>query len=98
MLVILKKIDFRLLKVALIFSFKILLSRGVDSFIKGIKRLVPLALFSCISTWEFLRTLEKCEKLSPKARASLSISLMFLKIPACFQNSTMNSARCLFLH
>ena len=47
-------------------------------FYKGNKKLVPRALLSYISTWEFLRTLEKCEKHSPAARASL----VFLKIPA----------------
>ena len=34
-------------------------------FLKGINKLVPRALFSYISTREFLRTLEKCEKHSP---------------------------------
>ena len=28
------------------------------------KNLVPRALLSYISTWEFLRTLEKCEKIN----------------------------------
>ena len=39
-------------------------------FLKEIKKLVPRALLSYISTWEFLRTLEKYEKHSPSARAS----------------------------
>ena len=38
-------------------------------FIKEIKNWF-LALLSYICTWEFLRTLEKCEKHSPSARAS----------------------------
>ena len=33
------------------------------------KKLVPRALLSYISTWEFSRTPEKCEKHSPSARA-----------------------------
>ena len=37
-------------------------------FIIEITKLVPQALLSYISTWEFLRTLEKCEKHSPLAR------------------------------
>ena len=44
--------------------------RGRFYFIKEIKKLVPRALLSYISTREFLRTLEKCEKHSPSARAS----------------------------
>ena len=44
--------------------------RGRFYFIKEIKKLVPRALLSHISTREFLRTLEKCEKHSPSARAS----------------------------
>ena len=32
------------------------------NFIKEIKKLVPRALLSYISTWEFLRTLEKCRE------------------------------------
>ena len=39
-------------------------------FYKGNKKLVPRALLSYISNWKFLRTLEKCEKHSPSARAS----------------------------
>ena len=34
------------------------------------KKLVPRALLSYISTWEFLRTREKCEKHEPQASAS----------------------------
>ena len=59
--------------------------------IKEIKKLHPRALLSNISTWEFLRTLEKCEKHSAAPRASLCTSLVFLKIPACLYNSTMHS-------
>ena len=44
--------------------------RGCFYFIKERKKLVPRALLSYISTWEFLRTLEKSEKHSPSARAS----------------------------
>ena len=61
------------------------------NFIKEIKKLHPRALLSYISTWEFLRTLEKCEKHSVALRASLYTSLVFLKIPACLYNSTMHS-------
>ena len=39
-------------------------------FMKKMNKLVPRALLSYISTWEFLRTREKCEKHSPSARAS----------------------------
>ena len=46
---------------------------------------------SYISTWEFLRTLEKCEKHSAATRASLCTSLVSLKIPTCLYNSTMHS-------
>ena len=48
-------------------------------FYKRNKKLVPRALLSYISTWEFLKTLEKCEKHPPAARAS-GTSLVFLKI------------------
>ena len=65
-------------------------------FLKKIKKLVPRALLSYISTWEFLGTLEKYEKHSPSARASPHF-LVFLKIPACLYNSTLHSARFLFL-
>ena len=44
--------------------------RGHFYFIKEIKKLVTSALLSSISTREFLRTLEKCKKHSPSARAS----------------------------
>ena len=49
------------------------------------KKLVPRALLSCINTWEFLRTFEKCT------------SLVFLKILACLYNSTIHSVRFLFI-
>ena len=62
MLVISIKIDLQLLKVVLIFLSKILLSRCVDYFVKGIKTLVFRAWLSYTSTWEFLLTLEKCER------------------------------------
>ena len=42
-------------------------------FYKRNKKLVPRALLSYISTWDFLRTLEKCQKHSPAARASLAL-------------------------
>ena len=44
-------------------------------FYKRNKKLVPRALLSYmyISTWEFLRTLKKCEKHSPAALASLAL-------------------------
>ena len=42
-----------------------------DIFHKGNKNLVPRALLSYISTWDFLRTLENCEKHLPVAHASL---------------------------
>ena len=38
--------------------------------IKEITKLVPRVLLRYISTWEFLRTLEKCEKHLASARAS----------------------------
>ena len=41
-------------------------------FIKEIKKLVSRALLSYISTWELLRTLEKCEKHSPPGSFSRS--------------------------
>ena len=41
-----------------------------DKFYKEIKKFVPQALLSSISTWEFLRTLEKSEKHSSLARTS----------------------------
>lgn len=69
-------------------------------FYKRNKRHVPRTLLSYISTWELLRTLEKFEKVSPTAHASLSTSVVFLKkIPACF-NSTIHSTRlfCLYYH
>ena len=76
-LFILIKIDLHLLKVALIFLSKILLSRCVDYFIKGIKKIVPHALLSYISTksWKLLRTLEKCKQHLPTARASPNTSV-----------------------
>ena len=46
-------------------------------FIKEIKKLVPQALLIYISTWEFLGTLEKCEKHLPLACASLLFPLVF---------------------
>ena len=49
------------------------------TFYKRNKKLALRALLSYISTREFLRTLEK------------STSLVFLKIPACLYNSTMQS-------
>ena len=43
-------------------------------FIKEIKKLVPRTLLRYIlSTWDFLRTLEKCEKQLPVAHASLAL-------------------------
>ena len=66
-------------------------ARDFFSIYKRNKKLHPLALPSYISTWEFLRTLKKCEKHSAAPRASLCTSLVFLKIPACLYNSTMHS-------
>ena len=43
-------------------------------FTNEVKKLVPRALLSYISTWKFLRTLEKCKKHSPSARASPHLS------------------------
>ena len=43
---------------------------GHINFKKELEKLVPRALFSYISPWKFLRTLENCEKHSPSARAS----------------------------
>lgn len=81
----------RILKVALIFLSKIFLSRGVDDFIKGIKK-GSSALLNCISTREFLKTRENClEKHEPKANSRVLIQLnhtlgfLFLyEIFACF--------------
>ena len=42
--------------------------------LKEIKKLVPPALLSSISTWGFLRTLEGCENHEPKASASRHFS------------------------
>ena len=61
------------------------------AFYKRNKKLHPRALLSYISTWEFLRTLEKCANHSAAPRASLCTSLVFLKIPVCLYNSTMHS-------
>ena len=61
------------------------------AFYKRNEKLHPHALSSYKSTWEFLRTLEKCEKHSASPCASLCTSLVFLKIPACLYNSTMHS-------
>ena len=77
----------RISEQALIFSYYFLLFFFLTlNFIKEIKKLVPRTLFSSMSTWEYLRTLEKCEKHEPKASAS-----------PCLYNSTMNSARFSFL-
>ena len=48
-------------------------------FMKEIETLVPRALWSSISTWEFLGTLEKCQKHSPSARTSPHFSSVLLK-------------------
>lgn len=48
-------------------------------FYKRNKRHVPRTLLSYISTWELIRTLEKFEKVSPTAHASLSTYVVFLK-------------------
>ena len=53
-----------------LFSDEFLSLRGRFYFIKEIKKLVPRALVSYISTREFLGTLEKCERHSPLARAA----------------------------
>ena len=45
------------------------------------KKLHPRALFSYISTWEFLKALEKCKKYSAAPCASLCTSLVFFKNP-----------------
>ena len=70
------------------------MSLGAHYFLnikKRNKKLHPHALMSSISTWEFLRTLEKCEKHLAAPRASLCTSLVFLKMPACLYNSTTHS-------
>ena len=65
---------------------------------KGVTKLVPRALLSYISTCELLRTLEKClEKHEPQVSASHT-SQVFLKVHKCLYNSTMHSARFLFLY
>ena len=62
-------------------------------FIKEIKNLF-LYIVELYKHLGFLRTLEKCEKHSPTAHASLAL---LLKNPACLYNSPMHSARFLFL-
>ena len=53
-------------------------------FTNEVKKLVPRALLSFISTWKFLRTLEKCKKHSPSTRASPHLSRVLKKFPrAC---------------
>ena len=47
-------------------------------------------MLSYISTWEFLRTLEKCKKHLVTHGGSLCTSLVFLKIPKCLYNSTIH--------
>ena len=47
--------------------------------IKEITKLVPRVLLRYISTWEFLRTLEKCEKHSASAPARASPHFSSLK-------------------
>ena len=42
--------------------------------LKEIKKLVPRALLSYISTWEFLKTVKGCENHEPKASASRHFS------------------------
>ena len=48
--------------------------------IKEITKLVPRALLGYISTWEFLRTLEKCEKHSASASAPARASPHFSSV------------------
>ena len=51
------------------------------NFYEGNNKLVPHALLSYIlSSWEFLRTLKKCEKHSATPHDSLGTSLVFLEI------------------
>ena len=47
-------------------------------------------MLSYISTQEFLRTLERCEKHLAALRASLCTSLVFFKISVCLYNSTVH--------
>ena len=56
------------------------------------KKLVPHKMLSYIlSTWDFLRTLKKCEKHAfAYGSCFSSTSLMFLKNPLCLYNSTMH--------
>ena len=44
-----------------------------DTFYNRNKKLVPRTLLSYISTWDFLRTIEKCEEHSPVGHASLAL-------------------------
>ena len=53
-------------------------------FTNEVKKLVPRALLSYISTWEFLRTLEKCEKHEPSARACPLFSSVHKKFPRAY--------------
>ena len=85
-LVILIKIDLHLLKVELIFLPEIFLSPCVDSIIKGIKKLVPRALFSYISPWHFFKN----------TRTSLSATLVILKIPTYIIQQCTRRVFCAF--
>ena len=51
-----------------------------------------------MNPWQCLGTLKKCDKHSPKIRASVSASLVFLKIPACLYHSAMHSFLVLYTY
>ena len=46
-----------------------------DTFYKRNIQLFPRTLLCYINTWDFLRTLEKCEKHLPAVNASLALLL-----------------------
>ena len=60
----------------LIVSEQVRVSVFAFLFYKGNEKPVPRALLSYISTWEFLRTLEKCEKHEPHFSRVLKNSTM----------------------
>ena len=68
-IIVIRTRDLHLLKVALIFLSKLLLLRRVDYFIKEIKKVVPRALLSYVSTGIFKNTRE--------VRKSLAYCLCF---------------------
>ena len=54
-------------------------------------------MHGCTSTSKFSRTLEKCVKHSPTVRASLSTSLVFLKVTKCFNKQLKSALGAFFI-